>query len=407
MSRREKTNESLSKSLVGGSAEQRDTVANNRPSCAARNDVSFNYPPPPPPPVMPARGRSSLLVNTESFRVSKASPIAVRGSLRKTNASLISDEDESDDDDDETLEQDIKYISLTYGNFAGGLKPVAERPTSSTRSLLENESSHTITSRQSIRDDGTAPLHLDIDLTKPRARLSSRDDNDSFAPTSLDRTEYSMESVVAELPDLKRSPVSRKPGFSDVFPRESMEEIPSFTTERPSLGDRRISVVARLQKQGLKTDRDRSYAVRSIQRGSDDWAKLLKPFVSGLALRSVVRRHLHQREVTFRPYNCQAALLFVDLSGYSRITSAIAYRGAHAISDTVNAYLERILSVIHDNGGDVVKFAGDAIIVVWEGSLQELELNVFCAARAALELQVQAGEHPIDGTSLVFRIHCG
>jgi class 3 adenylate cyclase len=152
--------------------------------------------------------------------------------------------------------------------------------------------------------------------------------------------------------------------------------------------------------------KEKSYAVRSIFKGSAEWSGLLKPFVSDLAFRSVVSRR-YQGAISFTPYNCQAALLFVDMSGYSKITAAIAHRGAHVLSSVVNAYLERLLEIIHRHGGDVIKFAGDAIIVVWEGDEQELEINVLCAARCVLELQQKAGEHAVDGTKHVFRIHCG
>jgi class 3 adenylate cyclase len=155
-----------------------------------------------------------------------------------------------------------------------------------------------------------------------------------------------------------------------------------------------------------ETIKEKSYAVRSIFKGSAEWSGLLKPFVSDLAFRSVVSRR-YQGAISFRPYNCQAALLFVDMSGYSKITAAIAHRGPHVMSSVVNAYLERLLQIIHRHGGDVIKFAGDAIIVVWEGDEQELEINVLCAARCVLELQQKAGEHAVDGTKHVFRIHCG
>jgi class 3 adenylate cyclase len=147
--------------------------------------------------------------------------------------------------------------------------------------------------------------------------------------------------------------------------------------------------------------------VRSIDRGSETWRTLIKPFVSDLVFSSLVPRHHHQTEVKFRPYTCHAAVLFVDLSGYSRIAAAIAHKGAHALSSVVNNYLSRLLDIVRDHGGDVVKFAGDAVLVVWQGEEKDVELNVMCAAQCVVELQKQAGWHPIEGTSLVFKIHCG
>ena len=176
----------------------------------------------------------------------------------------------------------------------------------------------------------------------------------------------------------------------------------------PKLGGRTISTAVRLRRQGFTASRSggTDFAVRSIRRGSDDWQILIKPFVADLAFRSLVSRR-YQSEVSFRPYNCFSAVLFIDLSSYSKITAAIAHRGAHTLSNMVNAYLSRILKIVHNHGGDAVKFAGDAVLVVWEGAESEVGINLLCAAKCAMEIQEKAGFYPVEGTSLAFRVHCG
>lgn len=150
--------------------------------------------------------------------------------------------------------------------------------------------------------------------------------------------------------------------------------------------------------------------VVSSTNTDEAWHALIKPFVSDLAFRSIVTRR-SESTICFDPHTCEAAVLFVDLSGYSKITAAISHKGAHAISAAVNAYLDRLLQIINRYGGDVIKFAGDAVLVVWAGEGEadddELEYNILCAAKCALELQAQAGEHPVQGTEHAFRIHCG
>lgn len=163
-----------------------------------------------------------------------------------------------------------------------------------------------------------------------------------------------------------------------------------------------------LKKPAPSTQRAQSkgsnYVLRSIKRGTPEWNEMLEPFVSDLAYQSVVSK---RGKISFRPHHCQAALLFVDLSGYSKITSALAYAGAHTISDCVNSYLARLVRVLRAHGGDVVKFAGDALMVVWAGDASQLEVNVYCAARAALTLQKECGVHPVPGTEHSFKIHQG
>ena len=187
--------------------------------------------------------------------------------------------------------------------------------------------------------------------------------------------------------------------------------MPPMTAPPPTkkLSGRTESTQIRLRRQGftaLQRVGSVKFAVRSTRRGSDDWQSLIEPFVADLAFRSLVKAR-HFSEPHFRPYMCSAAVLFVDLSGYSKIMSVLQNNGAHAISAVVNAYLERLLHVIRRFGGDCTKFAGDAVLVVWEGTKEELPMNVLAAAKCVLKLQQETGVHPIEGTDLVFRIHCG
>lgn len=112
-----------------------------------------------------------------------------------------------------------------------------------------------------------------------------------------------------------------------------------------------------------------------------------------------------QSEASFRPYTCHAAILFVDLCHYSKIAATLADRGAHVISSIVNAYLSQLLAIISEHGGDVVKFAGDAVMVVWESEQTALEINLLAAAKCAMELRETS--YAVEGTSLHFRVHCG
>lgn len=181
---------------------------------------------------------------------------------------------------------------------------------------------------------------------------------------------------------------------------------------RPRFG-RTESTQVRLSRQGygaLQKEKSLHFVVQAIRRGTPDWQSRMEPFVADLVFRSLVKSRYYS-EPTFRPYVCHAAVLFVDLSGYSKITAALAHRGAHAISEVVNDYLDKLLRIIHSIGGDVVKFAGDAVLVVWEGTAEKLKTNVMAAAWCALELQAKEGVHPVEiegqQTNLAFRIHCG
>ena len=64
----------------------------------------------------------------------------------------------------------------------------------------------------------------------------------------------------------------------------------------------------------------------------------------------------------------QAVVLFADISGFTRLTEKLAETGpagVEAIANILNQYFGQLIDIIHNYGGDVVKFAGDAVIAVW------------------------------------------
>ena len=64
----------------------------------------------------------------------------------------------------------------------------------------------------------------------------------------------------------------------------------------------------------------------------------------------------------------QAAILFADISGFTILTEHLAERGpsgVETLARILNEYFGQLIDIIHDYGGDVVKFAGDAVIAVW------------------------------------------
>ncbi|MBL8616922.1 MAG: AAA family ATPase [Deltaproteobacteria bacterium] len=65
----------------------------------------------------------------------------------------------------------------------------------------------------------------------------------------------------------------------------------------------------------------------------------------------------------------QGAMLFADLSGFTAMCEAMSRsdrQGADRITALLNRVLGGLVQVVHAHGGDVVKFAGDAILSVWE-----------------------------------------
>ena len=106
------------------------------------------------------------------------------------------------------------------------------------------------------------------------------------------------------------------------------------------------------------------------------------------------------------------SVLIADVSGFTTITEQLAQRGAEGAEELtrlLNQYFSRIIEWIDAHGGDIVRFAGDAILAVWtspdSGDLRESSQN---AGRCALSLQTDLrGYETESGTRLAIKIGIG
>lgn len=106
------------------------------------------------------------------------------------------------------------------------------------------------------------------------------------------------------------------------------------------------------------------------------------------------------------------AALFADMAGFTTLTEQImklSSNGLIELADIVNLYLSRQIDIIDDFGGDILKFAGDALIAVWPAaSEQELGRMTLRAAHCGLELQHKLHRTKIgSGMELCLRIGVG
>lgn len=108
-----------------------------------------------------------------------------------------------------------------------------------------------------------------------------------------------------------------------------------------------------------------------------------------------------------------AAVLFADISGFTALTELLARQGpagVERVAAGLNGYFGRLIAIIEAHGGDVVKFAGDALTAVWpqdsgEPDLREATLR---ALDCALAVQTDLHGYQIsDGIDLLVRIGIG
>ena len=73
------------------------------------------------------------------------------------------------------------------------------------------------------------------------------------------------------------------------------------------------------------------------------------------------------------PYiqDLETAVLFADISGFTKASETfqnLGVRGSEELSFCMNRYMEGMIKNLTKFGGDIIKFAGDAMIVMWPRS---------------------------------------
>ncbi len=105
-----------------------------------------------------------------------------------------------------------------------------------------------------------------------------------------------------------------------------------------------------------------------------------------------------------------AAVLFADISGFTRLSERLAEHGAEGLEELTNAlntYFDRLIELIAEHGGDVVKMAGDALIAVWpcRSETDTLADQTARVARCSLQLQESFQDYRVaEGINLTSKV---
>src|SRR5215212_3647210 len=121
----------------------------------------------------------------------------------------------------------------------------------------------------------------------------------------------------------------------------------------------------------------------------------------------------------------QAAVMFADISGFTTLTERLAEKGTSGVETLariLNDYFGQLIDLVYDYGGDVVKFGGDAIIVVWpipeppadqtQGRLTPVTSDVqreltLRATECAFRIRERLLNYQADGSTLYLKFSLG
>ena len=126
--------------------------------------------------------------------------------------------------------------------------------------------------------------------------------------------------------------------------------------------------------------------------------------------RAVLARLARPIEVLAEPVYC--TLVFADVSGFTRLSERLARRGGEGseqLVDVINACFTSLLAEAYGRGGSLVKFGGDAMVLLFydQEANQEHAMRACCAASEMRRRLREAGRVRAGESNVVLRMSVG
>lgn len=128
----------------------------------------------------------------------------------------------------------------------------------------------------------------------------------------------------------------------------------------------------------------------------------------------VVRHHMAHTDnprVNAFAERFEAAVLFADISGFSKLAEKLqkelscAANAAENLSAYVGQSLDKMVRLICSMGGDVIKFAGDAILCVFD--VKQFGSDLYQATVCAVQVARDLLSLELGGKNVTLSVHCG
>jgi len=130
--------------------------------------------------------------------------------------------------------------------------------------------------------------------------------------------------------------------------------------------------------------------------------QLLRPYLPRLLLQWL-------NESPDSPYrNVEGTIAFVDISGFTKLSERLAKKGkvgAEELTDAIGTCFTRLLGVAYGNGGGLIKFGGDALLLLFTGPDHAAK-----ASRAAIGMRRalrEMGALECTGTRVALKMSVG
>ena len=132
-------------------------------------------------------------------------------------------------------------------------------------------------------------------------------------------------------------------------------------------------------------------------------------------LPNLLRRQLLDDPAAVSAAHCEevpGTALFCDITGFTPLTESLAREGPDGVerlTEILNSYFGQLIDLVQGHGGDIVKFAGDALLALWQTSdVLGLRDCTRRAAQCGLEIQKRlSGYDSGAGVKLQQRVAIG
>lgn len=124
-------------------------------------------------------------------------------------------------------------------------------------------------------------------------------------------------------------------------------------------------------------------------------------FVPAIVVDNLMEK-IRKKEIRKIPerQNFNSVVMFADISGFTNLSEKLTlkgYEGAELLAFALTRYMEFLVKSIGKSGGDIFKFAGDAMIIIWPPPQHntEEELTTLCRQAIQSSLDIQSKLHEI------------
>lgn len=144
-------------------------------------------------------------------------------------------------------------------------------------------------------------------------------------------------------------------------------------------------------------------------RAHAERAETYARFLPGIIIESVVSGSLLEKAGA-EPFAC--AVMFADISGFTPLTARYAQdrtAGPEKLTAVLNDYFTHLVRIVAEHGGDVLKFAGDAVLAIWRDGQEDRDLAyaAWRAAQCGIAIQAALRDYRVGPDALSLRVAIG